>query len=216
MLVLGNQNPKDAGKFRKKNNNKKKKTSGRFLCIKFKQEPFPKLTILTKGRGKVSLGEKFLTILAFHRVDGGFDLWAQGDMTAPPDGNPTDEYKMILPFKKLKRLFLDYPVLWQAQKYPGWRARSDKLLAMILERIEIAEKPKPEKKGVHQMSFEELMRMSYAVAKQEAALKNSGNFWKGAEVVEVPPELVMLYHNEKGCLRRLRRTGDVPQKCGVF
>jgi hypothetical protein len=221
MLVLANENPKDAGKFRKKakNKNKKKtnnKAGGKFLVVQFKQEPFPKLTTLTKGQGKLSLGEKFLTIVALHRVDGGFELWARGDMTAPPAGNPTDDYKLLLPFKKLKRLFLDYPVLWQAQKYPGWRARSDTLLAMIVERIEIAEKPKPEKKGVHQMSFEELMRMSHAVAKQEASLEASGkSSRKGVEVVDVPPELVMLYHDEKARLQQAERNWGAMclQKC---
>ena len=58
------------------------------MVVQFKQEPFPKLTTLTKGQGKLSLGEKFLTIVALHRVDGGFELWARGDMTAPPAGNP--------------------------------------------------------------------------------------------------------------------------------
>ena len=219
MLFLATGNSKKNNRSRSESKGKgkgiTKKKGRKQLTIKFKQEPFPKMTVLTKGRGNKSLREKFLTIITLHRADGGFDLWAKGDMTSPPTQNPNDDYKLILPFKKLKRLFLDYPVLWQARKYPGWRARSDKLLAMIVERIEIAEKPKPEKKGVHQMSFDELMRMSHAVAKQEAALAESAKSRKGVEVVDCPPELVMLYFNEKGRIQQAEKNWGAMclQKC---
>jgi hypothetical protein len=176
-----------------------KKTGGKKLVVRFKQEPFPKLTTLTKGRGKNSLPPKFLSIIVLHREDGGFFIQAKGDMTDPPTGNPDDEYKLILPFNKLKKLFLDYPVLWKSRQRPGWRRRSDQLIALVVERLEICKKPKPEKKGVHEMSFAELMRMSAAVDQQKKQLEGDQN---GEKVPDQPPELVLLFHNEKGRIRQ--------------
>ena len=149
------------------------KAGGKRLAVRFKQEPFPKLTVLTKGKGTKSLPSKFLTVIVLHREDGGFDFWAKGDMTDPPAGNPEDEYKLVLPFKRLKLLFMDYPVLWKSRQRPGWRRRSDQLIALVLERMEVSQKPKPQKKGVHQMSFEELMRMSAAVDQQKKTTRHT-------------------------------------------
>ena len=182
---------------KKKNNSKK--AGGKRLVVRFKQEPFPQMTVLTKGRGKTSLSPKFLSVVALHRDDSGFLIIGQGDKTEPPPGNPNDEYKLTLPFKKVKALFLDYPVLWKSRTRPGWRSRSDQLIALVIDGLEICKKPKPEKKGVHEMTFEELMRMSAAVDQQKKQLEGDQ---KGEKVPDQPPELVLMYHNEKGRMRQ--------------
>jgi hypothetical protein len=203
MLRLETGAASDKMKSRRPGTKKKKsggqKAGGKRLAVRFKQEPFPKLTVLTKGKGTKSLPSKFLTVIVLHREDGGFDFWAKGDMTDPPAGNPEDEYKLVLPFKRLKLLFMDYPVLWKSRQRPGWRRRSDQLIALVLERMEVSQKPKPQKKGVHQMSFEELMRMSAAVDQQK---KQREGDKKGEKVPDVPPELVLVYHNEDGRVRQ--------------
>ena len=197
---------------KKKKKGSGKKAGGKRLIVRFKQEPFPKLTLLTKGKGTKSLPPKFLTVIVLHRDDGGFDFWAKGDMTDPPPGNPNDDYKLVLPFKKLKLLFLDYPVLWQSRKRPGWRRRSDQLIALVLDRLEVSVKPKPKKMGVHEMSFEELMRMSAAVDQQKKQLEGDK---KGEKVPDMPPELILLYHNEKGRIHQasLNYGGMAMQRC---
>ena len=128
------------------------KGRGQKLDIKFKQEPYPKMTILTTQR------QVYLSLVVSQDDNGGLRILAVSE-----DGN---EYKLWFQYKEIRELFLDYPVLWYHRKVPGWRDKGDKLLQMLVANLELHDRKKMVKRVV---------KDKYELSKWERTLYEEGN-----------------------------------------
>ena len=105
---------------------RKVRGKGRVLDIKFKQQPFPRMTTVCATSGK------FLTVLVTQKSNGGLQVWAIGD-----SGEDWDQYKCEFQYSTIRELFLDFPVLWNMRTGRGWRSKADKLLQMLVAGLDV-------------------------------------------------------------------------------
>ena len=127
------------------------KGKGQKLDIKFKQEPFPKMSMLTKSK------KVYLTIVISQDDAGGLRVSAVSE--------DDEVYKCWFMYREIRELFLDYPVLWYHRKLPGWRDKGDKLLQMLVANLDLIDRTKRVKRVV---------KDKYELSKFERELYESG------------------------------------------
>ena len=110
------------------------KGKGKKMDVKFRQEPWPKMTMVSK------IKNIYLTLVISQDDGGGLRISAISE-----DGS---EYKAWFMYKDIVDLFLDYPVLWYHRKLPGWRDKGDKLLQMLVQNLELIDRVKHKKRVV--------------------------------------------------------------------
>ena len=128
------------------------KGRGQKLDIKFKQEPYPKMTIVTPEK------KIYLSLVISQDDSGGLRLLAVAE-----DGK---EYKAWFQYKEIRELFMDYPVLWYHRKVPGWRDKGDRLLQMLVAKLELHDRIKMVRRVV---------KDKYELSKWERQLYEEGN-----------------------------------------
>ena len=128
------------------------KGRGQKLDIKFKQEPYPKMTIVTPEK------KIYLSLVISQDDSGGLRLLAVSE-----DGK---EYKAWFQYKEIRELFMDYPVLWYHRKVPGWRDKGDRLLQMLVAKLELHDRIKMVRR---------IVKDKYELSKWERQLYDEGN-----------------------------------------
>ena len=128
------------------------KGRGQKLDIKFKQEPYPKMTIVTPEK------KIYLSLVISQDDSGGLRVLAVSE-----DGK---EYKAWFQYKEIRELFMDYPVLWYHRKVPGWRDKGDRLLQMLVAKLELHDRIKMVRR---------IVKDKYELSKWERELYDEGN-----------------------------------------